>query len=229
MQLQNPLPLSLNSCYQSIQDVNCYETVGRSQWNCFSYQISAWCYLVRHSDHIFLLPVFIISVTSVPVIIKQMRTGSWGACRQTGPASISSSTGFLKAAQWAVISERESHSVVSNSLRPHGLYSPWNSPGHNTGVDSCFLLQEILPTQGSNPGGFFTIWATREVIMQLSKLVGQRQGHLPSWSRFMSISFHCSQMKTSTLGSCKASPVYKLEENRLKCEWRADVGQDETF
>lgn len=56
MQLQNPLPLSLNSCYQSIQDVNCYETVGRSQWNCFSYQISAWCYLVRHSDHIFLLP-----------------------------------------------------------------------------------------------------------------------------------------------------------------------------
>ena len=74
-----------------------------------------------------------------------------------GPASISSSAGFLKAAQWAVISERESHSVVSNSLRPHGLYSPWNSPGHNTGVDSCFLLQEILPTQGSNPGGFFTI------------------------------------------------------------------------
>ena len=26
-------------------------------------------------------------------------------------------------------SERESHSVVFNSLRPHGLYSPWNSLG----------------------------------------------------------------------------------------------------
>ena len=25
--------------------------------------------------------------------------------------------------------ESESHSVVSNSLQPHGLYSPWNSPG----------------------------------------------------------------------------------------------------
>ena len=26
-------------------------------------------------------------------------------------------------------SESESHSVVSNYLRPHGLYSPWNFPG----------------------------------------------------------------------------------------------------
>ena len=25
--------------------------------------------------------------------------------------------------------ERETHSVMSNSLRPHGLYRPWNSPG----------------------------------------------------------------------------------------------------
>ena len=28
----------------------------------------------------------------------------------------------------------ESHSLVSNSLLHHGLYSPWNSPGQNTGV-----------------------------------------------------------------------------------------------
>ena len=27
------------------------------------------------------------------------------------------------------ICERESCSVVSDSLQPHGLYSPWNSPG----------------------------------------------------------------------------------------------------
>ena len=45
----------------------------------------------------------------------------------------------------------ESHSVVSNSLWPHGLYSHWNSPGQNTGVDSLFLLQGIFPTQESNP------------------------------------------------------------------------------
>ena len=32
--------------------------------------------------------------------------------------------------------ESESCSVVSDSLQLHGLYSPWNSPGQNTGVGS---------------------------------------------------------------------------------------------
>ena len=49
------------------------------------------------------------------------------------------------------ICDSESHSVVSDSLRPYGLYSPWNSPGQNTGVGSPSLLQGIFPTQGSNP------------------------------------------------------------------------------
>ena len=31
-------------------------------------------------------------------------------------------------------SESESRSVVSSSLRSHGLYSAWNSPGQNTGA-----------------------------------------------------------------------------------------------
>ena len=48
--------------------------------------------------------------------------------------------------------ETESHSVVSDSLQPHGLYSPWNSPGQNTGVGSLSLLQRIFPTQRSNSG-----------------------------------------------------------------------------
>ena len=47
-------------------------------------------------------------------------------------------------------SESESHSVVSDSLWPHG--HPWNSPGQNTGLGSLSLLQGIFPTQGSNPG-----------------------------------------------------------------------------
>ena len=37
-------------------------------------------------------------------------------------------------------------------MRPHGLYSPWNSPGQNTGVGSLSLFQRIFPTQKSNPG-----------------------------------------------------------------------------
>ena len=42
-------------------------------------------------------------------------------------------------------------SVLFNSLRHHGLYSLWNSPGENTGVGSLSLLQGI-PSQGLNPG-----------------------------------------------------------------------------
>ena len=46
----------------------------------------------------------------------------------------------------------ESHSVVSDSLRPHGLCIPWNSSGQDTGVGGLCLPQGIFPTQGSNPG-----------------------------------------------------------------------------
>ena len=50
-----------------------------------------------------------------------------------------------------IFSESESCSGVSHSLRPHGPYSPWNSPGQKIGVNLS-LLQGIFPTQGSNPG-----------------------------------------------------------------------------
>ena len=39
----------------------------------------------------------------------------------------------------------ESHLVMSNSLRPQGPYSPWNTPGQNTGVGSHSLLQGNFP------------------------------------------------------------------------------------
>ena len=57
-----------------------------------------------------------------------------------------------------------SHSVMFNSLQPHGLYSPGNSPGQNTGVGSLSLLQGIFPTQGSNPG----LLHCRRILYQLS-------------------------------------------------------------
>ena len=58
----------------------------------------------------------------------------------------------------------ESHSVMFNSLQPHGLYRPWNSPGQNTGVGSLSLLQGIFPTQGLNPG----LLHCRRILYQLS-------------------------------------------------------------
>ena len=51
-----------------------------------------------------------------------------------------------------VLPESESHSVVSDSLRPHGLYSLCNSPGQNTGEGSLSLLQWIFLMQESNRG-----------------------------------------------------------------------------
>ena len=58
--------------------------------------------------------------------------------------------------------ESESRSVVSDSLRPRGLYSPWNSPGQNTVVSS--LSQGIFPIQRLNPG--LLHW--RQILYQLS-------------------------------------------------------------
>ena len=60
--------------------------------------------------------------------------------------------------------ESESHSVVSDSLQPHRLYGPWNSPGQNTGMGCLSLLQGIFPTQGLNPGPPHC----RQILYQLS-------------------------------------------------------------
>ena len=64
-------------------------------------------------------------------------------------------------------SETESRSILSSSLQPHGLYSPWNSLAR-------ILEWVAVPfSRGSSQlrdqtqvshiaGGFFTTWATRE-------------------------------------------------------------------
>ena len=58
-------------------------------------------------------------------------------------------------------SESETCSVLSDSLRPHGICSPWNSPGQNTGVGVAFPFssgssQSKDQTQVSHiAGGFF--------------------------------------------------------------------------
>ena len=86
--------------------------------------------------------------------ILQARVLEWGAIAfsETSPRD----TNFK--------SESESHSVMSDSLQPHGLYSPWNFPDQNTGVGSPSLLQGIFPTQGSNWGLLHCRW----ILYQLS-------------------------------------------------------------
>ena len=61
--------------------------------------------------------------------------------------------------------ESESRSVMSDSLKPHGLYSSRNSPDQITGVGSLSLLQGIFPTQGWSPGLPHCRW----ILYQLSQ------------------------------------------------------------
>ena len=65
---------------------------------------------------------------------------------------------------WHMLCESESCAVMSASLWPHRLCSPWNSPGQSTGVGSLSLLQVIFPTQGSNPG----LQHCRHILYQMS-------------------------------------------------------------
>ena len=69
-----------------------------------------------------------------------------------GLQSVGPQKGWVQLSSHPHTCESESRSVVSDFLRPHGLYSPWNSPGQNTGVGSLSLLQGFFPTQGPNPG-----------------------------------------------------------------------------
>ena len=73
-----------------------------------------------------------------------------------------------------MLSWKWKHSIVSNSLGPHGLYSPWNSPDQNTGVGSHSLLQWTFPTQGLNPG----LPQCRQILYQLSH---QRSPRIVEW------------------------------------------------
>ena len=47
---------------------------------------------------------------------------------------------------------------------PHGIYSPWNSPGQSTGVGSRILPQQIFLTQESNQG----LLHCRRILYQLN-------------------------------------------------------------
>ena len=95
--------------------------------------------------------------------------------------------------------ESESHSVMSDSLLPHGLHSPGNSAGQNTRGGSNSPLQGIFPTQGSNPGLLNCRW----ILYQLS-----HQGSPRKWScSVVSNSLRpvdCSRLSSSIHGILQA-------------------------
>ena len=74
----------------------------------------------------------------------------------------------------ASISMSESRSVVSHSLQPPGLYSPWNSPGQTTGVGSRSLLQGTFTVQGWNPGLPQCRWILHQLSHQASPITPKK-------------------------------------------------------
>ena len=63
---------------------------------------------------------------------------------------------------------------MSDYLQPHGLYSPWNSPGQNTGVGSLSFLQGIFQTQGLNPGLSHCRWIHYQLSHQGSLMTNKQ-------------------------------------------------------
>ena len=92
----------------------------------------------------------------------------------------------------------------------HGLYSPWNSSGRNTGMGSWSLLQGIFPIQGSNWCLLHCSWILYQLSFQGSPLeiywVGQKNR-----LGFSVISYRKSQTFWST--QC----FIQKEEQSSKC------------
>ena len=96
---------------------------------------------------------------------------------------------------------------MSDSLLLCGLYSPWNSPGQNTGVGSLSLLQRIFPTQGSSPG----LPHCRQILYQLSHKGSPKILEWVAWSfsRGSSQSRDQTQVSTMQADSLPAEPQGK--------------------
>ena len=94
------------------------------------------------------------------------------------------------------------HSVVADSLQPHGLQStrllsPWDFSGKNTGVGCHSLLQGLFPIQRSNP---LLLHCRRILYRQALEKPRQRETALPQYGSCAALQF--SKSTTPTPGSC---------------------------
>ena len=84
---------------------------------------------------------------------------------------------------------------MSDSLWPHGLYSPWNSLGQNTAVGSLSLLQGNFPIHGSSP----RLPHCRRVLYQQSHKGGHGYTYVPSLLKLPPISLPLLEVDTEPL------------------------------
>ena len=116
---------------------------------------------VAHADHIQWESLECKS----PVDSRAFQTSSKRNCYYCPLPALPKCHSILSLVEFVLVSA--SHSVVSCPLWPHGLCSPWNSPGHNTGVDSLSFSRGSSQLRDGIQvsriaGGFFTSWATGE-------------------------------------------------------------------
>ena len=84
----------------------------------------------------------------------------------------------------------ESFSVVSDSLGPHVLYSPWNSPGQNTGISNLPFSRGSSQPRDWNQG----VLHCRGTLYQLSY---QGSPFFLMWIICLLLqTFHCDTCKT---------------------------------
>ena len=98
-----------------------------------------------------------------------------------------------------------------NSLQPHGLYSPWNSPGQNTGVGSLPLFHRIFLTQRLNPG----LPHYRQILYWLSHSGSPR---ILEWVAYP-FSSRSSQPRNGTRVSCIAGGFFTNWAIRVVLLW----------
>ena len=122
-----------------------------------------------------------LSGSSVQARILQARILGWvaipfcrGSSRPRDWTQVCIARGFFTiwAAREALICIKWKWSVAQlcPNLWPHELSSLWNSPGQNTGVGRLSLLQQIFPTQGSNPGLPHCRWMLHQLSHQRSPI-----------------------------------------------------------
>ena len=97
---------------------------------------------------------------------------------------------------WHIVSR--SRSVVSDSLPPHGLYSPGTSQGQNTGVGSHSLLQVVSQPRDQ----------TRSPALQVDSLPAEPPGKPLA---------HCKYLKNISCYYWRKSLKFRL--NSIVCNW----------
>ena len=103
---------------------------------------------------------------SFSLILHSSETGRQSSLCKSLPTRLIQSDHTWFSHHWLMFS----CSVVSDTLLPFRLFParflhPWDFPGKNTGVGCHFLLQEIFPTQESNPGLCLLCWQMYSLLL----------------------------------------------------------------